>query len=113
MQTVSRDRRNFVVLGLGLVVAAKIGTAHAEVRPATSIPARDLIEPADLVAQLKNPALPRPVVIHVGFRKLYAQAHIPDSDYAGPGGDDEGLKTLALRAAKLPLDAPIVIYCGC
>lgn len=107
------NRRTFALSLAGCAVHLAMTPAYAEVHPASSIPASSLIQPADLAAELKNPALTKPVLLHVGFRKLYAQAHIPGSDYAGPGGDDDGLKALSERVAKLPKDAPIVIYCGC
>jgi thiosulfate/3-mercaptopyruvate sulfurtransferase len=87
--------------------------ALAQHKPAASIPTSDLIQPADLAAQLQKSSLPKPLILHVGFRKLYAQAHIPDSDYVGAGGDDDGLKSLRERVAKVAKDSPIVIYCGC
>jgi len=49
----------------------------------------------------------------VGFRKLYAQAHIPGSEYVGAAGEDAGLQLLRERAATLSKDTAIVIYCGC
>ena len=72
-----------------------------------------LLQPGDFVEQIKNTKLPKPLILHVGFRKLYAQAHIPGSDYVGPGGDDDGLKSLSERVEKLPRGSAIVIYCGC
>jgi rhodanese-related sulfurtransferase len=98
---------------LAVLSSLALTPAQAEVRAASSIPVASVVQPADLAAELKNPALPKPVLLHVGFRQLYAQAHIPGSDYAGPGGDDDGLKALSERVAKLSKDAPIVIYCGC
>lgn len=68
---------------------------------------------ADLAALLKKPANERPVVIQVGFRKMYDQAHIPGSEYLGPGSDAAGLASLRKRAASLKHDALIVLYCGC
>ena len=82
-------------------------------KPAASIPAADLIQPEDLAAMLQKTAAPKPLILQVGFRKLYAQAHIPDAEYVAAGEDDEGLKVLRERVAKLPKDASIVIYCGC
>ncbi len=82
-------------------------------KPAASIPAADLIQPEDLAAVLQKPGAPKPLILQVGFRKLYAQAHIPDAEYVGAGKDDEGLKALSERVAKLPKDSSIVIYCGC
>jgi thiosulfate/3-mercaptopyruvate sulfurtransferase len=107
------DRRRFLMTGMLGILGAFTTTTDAEVIHASTIPAEDLIQPADFAAQLKNPALPKPVILHVGFRKLYLQAHIPGSDYAGAGGDDDGLKALSERVAKISRDSPIVIYCGC
>ena len=110
---VTANRRRSLLLGLLCVMASATHIAAAQMKPAASIPAADLIQPADFAAQLKKSSLPKPVILHVGFRTLYAQAHIPDSDYAGAGGDDDGLKSLGERVAKLPRDSAIVIYCGC
>jgi thiosulfate/3-mercaptopyruvate sulfurtransferase len=72
-----------------------------------------LIQPADLAANLKNASAPKPLILQVGFRKLYAQAHIPDSEYVGAAGEDAGLQLLRKRVAKLNKDTAIIIYCGC
>jgi thiosulfate/3-mercaptopyruvate sulfurtransferase len=87
--------------------------ASAQHEPAASITAADLIQPADLAANLKDASAPKPLILQVGFRKLYAQAHIPDSEYVGAAGEDAGLQLLRNRVAKLSKDAAIVIYCGC
>jgi thiosulfate/3-mercaptopyruvate sulfurtransferase len=87
--------------------------AQAHSRPAASIPAANLIQPADLAAELLGDAAPKPLIFQVGFRTLYAQAHIPGAEYVGAAGDDQGLRALRDRSAKLPKDAAIVIYCGC
>ena len=107
------DRRLILMTGFTCILAAAAGVSHAQIKSAAAIPAANLIEPAEFAAQLKKNGLPKPVILHVGFRNLYAQAHIPGSDYAGPGGDDEGLKSLVERVEKLPKDTSIVIYCGC
>ena len=99
-----------LLLLLGLLPAV---TRAAEHRPAASIPQAALIEPAALAATLKDGASPKPLLLQVGFRALYLQAHIPGSLYAGPGNDEAGLALLRGRVEKLPKDAPIVIYCGC
>lgn len=105
-------RRHLLVrLALLCAVAALPGIAAA--KPASSIPAAVLIEPADLAASLKASTSPRPLLLHVGFRALYVQGHIPGSEYAGPTGQDGGLALLRDRVAKLPKDAAIVLYCGC
>jgi hypothetical protein len=53
------------------------------------------------------------LVLHVGFKTMFDQAHIPASEYAGPGNTGAGLQVLRDRVASLPKDSPILIYCGC
>jgi thiosulfate/3-mercaptopyruvate sulfurtransferase len=89
------------------------GSALAEHKPAASIPAVDLMQPADLAARLKNASVPKPLILHVGFRTLFTQAHIPDSEYVGAAGEGAGLQLLRNRVATLSKDTAIVIYCGC
>lgn len=72
-----------------------------------------LIQPAELVSILKATTGPRPLVIQVGFRVLYLQAHIPGSEYIGPASSPEGMALLRKRVEALPRAQPIVIYCGC
>ena len=85
----------------------------AEHQPASSIPTAELIQPAELAALLKRAAVPQPLILQVGFRNLYAQAHIPDSEYVGAAREEPGLKQLRDRVAKLSKDTAIIIYCGC
>ena len=110
-------RRNpaTALLGLALVFVALAHppAALAQHEPAASIPATDLIQPAELAAVLHKPPAAKPVVLQVGSHVLYTQAHIPGSEYAGPGGEDSGLQLLRDRVANLPHDAAIVLYCGC
>jgi thiosulfate/3-mercaptopyruvate sulfurtransferase len=87
--------------------------AAAETKPAASVPPANLIQPADLAAILKDTAASKPLILQVGFRTLYDQAHIPGSDYAGPANTPAGLQVLRDRVAKLSKDTAIVIYCGC
>ncbi|MEO7207418.1 MAG: rhodanese-like domain-containing protein [Steroidobacteraceae bacterium] len=95
------------------ILACAATPAMAEHKPAASIPAADLIQPADFAAALKQSNTLKPLILQVGFRNAYAQAHIPDAEYVGAAGDENGLKTLQKRVAKLPTDSAIVIYCGC
>jgi thiosulfate/3-mercaptopyruvate sulfurtransferase len=103
----------FSLFAFAFVLLSQSGTAPAQHIPAASIPAADLVQPADLAAILKSAAAPKPLILHVGFRTLYAQAHIPDSEYVGAAGEDAGLQLLRNRVAKLTKDTSIVIYCGC
>ncbi len=103
----------FIAFGLAFVLLSPSEAVRAQHKPAASIPTVDLIQPADLAASLKNTSTPKPLILHVGFRTLYAQAHIPGSEFLGPASDDAGLQLLRSRVAKLPKDSAIVIYCGC
>jgi len=98
-------------LGTGLIFGAS--TVAAETIAASSIPPADLLQPASLAATLQSDAAGRPLVLQVGFRKLFDEAHIIRAEYAGPGGASAGLALLRERVAKLPKDSAIVIYCGC
>lgn len=92
------------LLVAGVTVAAK---------PAASIPADKLIQPADLAALLKRASAPKPLILQVGFKAMFDQAHIPGAEFVGPGSASAGLQLLRDRVAKLPKDTEIVIYCGC
>ena len=95
------------------ILMVAMNPALAETTPVASIPPADLIQPADLAASLESSLAPKPLILHVGFRTMYDQAHIPGSDYAGPGNVPSGLQGLSDRVAALPKETAIVIYCGC
>jgi thiosulfate/3-mercaptopyruvate sulfurtransferase len=95
-----------------LLIAAHLGLAQNQHVPASSIPTADLIQPADLAATLQS-ASAKPLILQVGSHVLFAEAHIPGSEYAGPAGHDDGLEVLKTRIASLPKDTAIVLYCGC
>lgn len=103
----------FLPFVFAFVLLSQSGPVLAQHKLADSIPASSLIQPADLAANLKSASASRPLVLQVGFRKLYAQAHIPESEYVGAASDEAGLQQLRNRVAKLTKDAAIVIYCGC
>src|SRR5258708_35918231 len=65
------------------ILLSRTGPALAQHEPAASVPAADLIQPADLAANLKHPSAPKPLLLQVGFRTLHPQAHSPDSQYVG------------------------------
>jgi len=98
-------------VGTGCIFgAAAVG---AESIPASSIPAADLLQPVSLAATLQSNSEPRPLVLQIGFRKLFDEAHIIAAEYAGPSDKSAGLAVLRERVAQLPKESPIVIYCGC
>jgi thiosulfate/3-mercaptopyruvate sulfurtransferase len=80
---------------------------------ATSIPESRLIQPAALVQLLKGGEEEKPLILQVGSRVMFAQAHIPGSEYAGPGSQASGIQSLEDTVASLPKDKQIILYCGC
>jgi rhodanese-related sulfurtransferase len=89
-----------------------IALAQSAHIPASSIPTADLIQPADFAASLQSTS-PKPLILQVGSHVLFAEAHIPDAEYAGPTNQEAGLQILKDRVATLPKDTAIVLYCGC
>src|SRR5271165_820077 len=77
-----------------------------------AIPRAQLITPEELNQSLKS-AKQKPLVFNVGPHTLYAQAHIPNSEYIGAGSSDAGHAKLRDRVKSLPKNSAIVLYCGC
>jgi len=80
---------------------------------ALSVPQAQLIQPEALNRLLQTKGTDKPLVLQVGSHVLYAEAHIPGSEYAGPGSQSTGLELLRSKVAALPKDRSIVLYCGC
>lgn len=80
---------------------------------ASAIPAARLIQPEELLKIVKNPKAEQPLMIQVGSHVLYAQAHIPGSEYVGPASSEAGVQALRKRVESLPKNKFIVLYCGC
>ena len=87
--------------------------SSAEHKPAASIPAADLVQPAALAARLKSGSAASMLILQVGFHSLYIQGHIPGSVYAGPAGQPAGLAALRAAVQNHAKDAPVLLYCGC
>jgi len=96
------------------LLAALIGApAHNAIgQSATLLPAAHLIRPEELLKILQSPQ-PKPLILSVGPRVLYEQAHIPQAEYVGAASEAEGQRLLRQRAQALPRNAFIVLYCGC
>src|SRR5438046_879231 len=58
--------------------------------------------PADLAKLLVKPQNKRPLVVCVGFEFLYKGAHIPMSQFAGPGTEAQGIDALRKWASRIP-----------
>lgn len=80
---------------------------------AFSIPQSQLMQPEALAHLLQAKAGEAPLVLQVGSQMLFTQAHIPRSEYAGPGSQPAGLDRLANRVSQLSHKKLIVLYCGC
>jgi thiosulfate/3-mercaptopyruvate sulfurtransferase len=70
------------------------------------------VPPADLNKELSN-AKTAPLVLFVGFQRLYTAGHIKGAQYHGSGGSADGLAQIKSWAAGLPRSSNLVIYCGC
>jgi thiosulfate/3-mercaptopyruvate sulfurtransferase len=67
-----------------------------------------LMEPAELAANLLNRKATHPLVLCVG-----PQAVIKGSKDIGPGQEEESLDKLKKEVAGLSKESEIVLYCGC
>jgi thiosulfate/3-mercaptopyruvate sulfurtransferase len=108
-----------ILRGILLTVLAAMGLASAQ-RAAKPVGADDLlpsspqvIHPEELAQALKASGAHKPFVLYVGPKAFFAQAHIPGAEFIGPMGKPEGMGKLRARAASLPKDGAVVIYCGC
>jgi len=55
----------------------------------------------------------KPLVLQIGSHVLYAEAHVPGSEYVGAAGTSAGQQALRERVSSLKKDQLIVVYCGC
>jgi hypothetical protein len=108
-----------VVAALALLCLAQqrvqAATQWAAPQPASAfiIPTAQLIQPDELNRLLHTQGTEKPLILQVGSRMMFAQAHIPGAEYAGPGSQADGVEQLRARVASLPRTAFIVLYCGC
>jgi hypothetical protein len=79
----------------------------------SSIPAADLIQPAELAKIVQGTASEKPLILQVGSRVLYEEAHIPGSEYFGPASSAQGREKLRQRLQSVSREKVIVLYCGC
>lgn len=80
---------------------------------AFSIPTAQQIQPEELNQLLHARGAQKPLMLQVGSRMLFAQAHITGSEYVGAGSQPAGLQQLQNRVTPLARNTFIVIYCGC
>lgn len=94
-----------------ILVIFPVLSAPAQPGSAPTIPQSYLIQPQELAQSLKSG--PKPIILQVGFRIMYDEAHIPGAIYAGPAAKENGIVALKAAVESIPKDRPIVIYCGC
>src|SRR5688572_3219753 len=111
--SVNQTRKVVTAIAAACALIAATTIAFAADKTASSISAARLIQPSELAALVKDSSVQRPLMLHVGFRTMFDQAHIPGSEYAGPGNTAAGLQGLRKRVAELSNDTEIVLYCGC
>jgi thiosulfate/3-mercaptopyruvate sulfurtransferase len=92
-------------------VVTKTGLGHAAI--AVDSENEATISPEDLVKALKLAKKQQPLVLSVGPRTLYSQAHIPGAEYIAPGSSEQSAGALKVRVKNLAHGKFIVIYCGC
>lgn len=96
---------------------ARSASPAAQAAPTSSadaaIPAAELLQPKELVQLLRSSSGEEPLILQVGSHVLYAEAHIPGSEYAGAAGQEAGLQALRDRVKELKRNRLLVIYCGC
>jgi len=96
-------------LRIALIPLILVATLAAVAQTANTISPSDTIEPADLVKMLPK----SPVILNVGPRTIYLQAHIPTAEYVGMTYEPAGIQALRERVKKLQKRTLIVLYCGC
>lgn len=97
--------------GHGAPPAKPLQPLIADVVPADpQIPSKQMLSPEQLVQMLKTH---KPLILQVGPRSMYDQAHIPGAEYIGATSVPEGLDALRARVKSLPKNQLIVFYCGC
>jgi len=99
----------FFAIAVALLMACSSLLADANSDPWT--PAQT-VQPAALAKELESPKT-APMVVFVGFARLYTAGHIKGAQYHGTTSKEEGLKEFTTWAASLPRTSNLVIYCGC
>ena len=87
----------------GLLIAQSISNPWTETQT---------VQPAQLNKDLSDPKN-APMVLFVGFQRLYTAGRIRGAQYHGSGGNAEGLAQIKKWAASVPRATNLVIYCGC
>ena len=76
----------------------------------SEIPAAQLLQPAELVQILNSSASEKPLILQVGSHVLYAEAHIPGSEYLRRA--ISGARRIPLESGFAPREPPSVSSCS-
>jgi hypothetical protein len=71
------------------------------------------ITPQTLVRIMQSNQRAKLLILNVGPRVLYAQAHVEGAEYIGAGSSEAGIEALRNRVKSEPKAKQIVLYCGC
>ncbi len=93
----------------------QLGAQFAPVPAASalSIPEAQWLKPEALLQMQRVKGAEKPLILQVGSHMLFNQAHIPGSEYIGPGSQPAGIQQLQNRVNALSRQKLIVLYCGC
>lgn len=73
-----------------------------------------IVEPAGLAKEIADTKSGnKPIVVCVGFRTYFKNAHVPGAVLRGPGMSPQGIDDLKKWARDIPRTANLVVYCGC
>jgi len=101
-----------------LAVGLALFPLHGAKSPAATSPdpwtSAQIVQPADLVKEhAASPNAAQPIVVCVGMRTYFKNAHVPGAVLHGPAMSQSGLDDLKKWAQPLPRSANLVVYCGC
>ncbi len=107
---IKRSHTVLFLIVVTLMVFARPGTAQSS----SSEPweKSQTVQPVELAKELGE-AKSAPVIVFVGFQRLFTAGHIHGAQFHGSAGSAEGLAQLKTWAAALPRTANVVLYCGC
>jgi hypothetical protein len=90
-----------MLLSVGIFAQTTDPTAKAEITPQA------------LVRIMQSNQRSKLLILNVGPRVLYAQAHLDGAEFIGPASDPRGIEFLRQRVKGLPKNKQIILYCGC
>ena len=103
----------FVLLSSCSPARAQFGFNQVAPGSTLAIPEAQVLQPEALRHMLQTGSADKPLILQVGSHLLFAESHIPGSEYAGAGSQPAGLEQLQNRVNSLARKKFIVLYCGC